>query len=130
MVAPLPENVRLAGLVGPRLTALLAFQKGACHMSYTSIQTFLSDVFRLPLSSGQIAKIIQKASAALGPCHLDLHDVLPQQPMMNIDETGHSENAQRIWTRGFHVPGPQGFTWFHIDPSRSTAVGRSESSGL
>lgn len=122
MAAPLPENVQLAGLVGPRLTALLAFQKGACHMSYTSIQTFLDDVFRLPLSTGQIAKIIQKASAALAPCHLELQDVLPQQPVMNIDETGHPENGEHLWTWGFHVPGPQGFTWFHIDPSRSTAV--------
>jgi hypothetical protein len=31
IAAPLPEDVRAAGLVGPRLTALLGFQKGACH---------------------------------------------------------------------------------------------------
>ncbi len=114
--------MRLAGLVGPRLTALLAFQKGACHMSYTSIQTFLEDVFSLPLSTGQIAKIIQKVSAALSPSHLELQGALPQQPVMNIDETGHPENGQRMWTWGFHVPGARGFTWFHVDPSRSTEV--------
>lgn len=122
MAAPLPDHVRLAGLVGPRLTALLAFQKGACHMSYTSIQTFLEDVFSLPLSTGQIAKIIQKVSAALSPSHLELQGSLPQQPVMNIDETGHPENGQRMWTWGFHVPGTRGFTWFHVDPSRSTEV--------
>ena len=122
IAAPLPEDVRLAGLVGPRLTALLAFQKGACHMSYTSIQTFLGDVFGLPLSTGQIAKIIQKASAALGPSHAELEAALPWQSVMNIDETGHPENGKRLWTWGFHVPGPHGFTWFHIDPSRSTDV--------
>ncbi|MGO9115000.1 MAG: IS66 family transposase [Thermoguttaceae bacterium] len=122
MAAPLPDQVRLAGLVGPRLTALLAFQKGACHMSYTSIQTFLEDVFSLPLSTGQIAKIIQKVSAALSPSHLELQGALPRQPVMNIDETGHPENGQRMWTWGFHVPGARGFTWFHVDPSRSTEV--------
>ena len=122
VAAALPEDVRLAGLVGPRLTALLAFQKGACHMSYASIQTFLRDVFGLPLSTGQIAKIIQKASAALGKSHAELEAALPQQAAMNIDETGHPENGKKLWTWGFHVPGPQGFTWFHIDPSRSTAV--------
>ena len=120
--ARLPEEVRLAGLVGPRLTALLAFQKGACHMSYTSIQTFLGDVFGLPLSTGQIAKIIQKGSAALGPSHEELEAALPWQAVMNIDETGHPENGKKLWAWGFHVPGPQGFTWFHIDPSRSTEV--------
>lgn len=122
IVAPLPEDVRLAGLVGLRLTALLAFQKGACHMSYTSIQTFLKDVFGLPLSTGQIAKIIQKASAALDLAHAELEAALPQQSVMNIDETGHPENGKKLWTWGFHVPGPEGFTWFHIDPSRSTDV--------
>jgi len=122
IAAPLPQDVRLAGLVGPRLTALLAFQKGACHMSYTSIQTFLDDVFGLPLSTGQIAKIIQKASVALGPSHAELEATLPGQSMINIDETGHPENGKKLWTWGFHVPGSRGFTWFHIDPSRSTEV--------
>ena len=122
VAAPLPKDVRLAGLIGPRLTALLAFQKGACHMSYTSIQTFLGDVLSLPLSTGQIAKVIQKASRALAPSHAELQAALPRQPVMNIDETGHPENGKDLWTWGFHVPGPEGFTWFHIDPSRSTKV--------
>ena len=30
-LAPLPRKVRQAGLVGPRLTALIAYLKGACH---------------------------------------------------------------------------------------------------
>lgn len=122
IAAPLPEEVRRAGLVGPRLTALMAFQKGACHMSYTSIRTFLDDVFGLPLSTGQIAKIVQKASAALQSSHAELEAALPGQPMINVDETSHPENGQKLWTWGFHVPGPQGFTWFHIDPSRSAEV--------
>ena len=122
VAAPLPEDVRLAGLVGPRLTALLAFEKGACHMSYTSIQTFLGDVLGLSLSTGQIAKIVQKASAALSFSHAELEAALPGQAAMNIDETGHPENGKRLWTWGFHVPGPQGFTWFHVDPSRSSDV--------
>jgi transposase len=122
IAVPLPHEVRLAGLVGPRLTALLAFQKGACHMSYTSIRTFLGDVLGLRLSTGQIAKIIQKASAALAPSHAELGAALPWQSVMNIDETGHPENGKKLWTWGFHVPDSRGFTWFHIDPSRSTEV--------
>jgi transposase len=122
LAASWPQALQHAGLIGPRLTALLAFQKGACHMSYTSIRTFLGDVFGLPLSTGQIAKIIQKASAALAPCHAELEAALPGQPLLHIDETGHPENGAGLWTWGFHVPGPRGFTWFHIDPSRSTKV--------
>ena len=122
IAVPFPDEVRLAGLIGPRLTALLAFQKGGCHMSYTSIQTFLGDVVGLQLSTGQIAKVVQKASAALEPCHEELQASLPRQSVLDIDETGHPENGHRMWSWGFHVPGPQGFTWFHIDPSRSTDV--------
>lgn len=122
IAAPLPDEVKRAGLIGPRLTALMAFQKGACHMSYTSIQTFWGDVFGLPISTGQIAKIVQKASAALESCYAELQASLPDQSVLNIDETGHPENGKRMWSWGFHTPGPQGFTWFHIDPSRSTDV--------
>jgi len=34
LAAALPEEVRRPGLLGPRLTALVAYQKGACHMSW------------------------------------------------------------------------------------------------
>ncbi|NIQ98584.1 MAG: hypothetical protein GTN78_00050, partial [Gemmatimonadales bacterium] len=33
VAAPLPKEVVRAGLVGPRLSALIAYQKGACHMT-------------------------------------------------------------------------------------------------
>jgi len=52
VAAPLPDEVLRAGLVGPRLSALIAYQKGACHMSYRVIETFLDDVVRLSLSPG------------------------------------------------------------------------------
>jgi len=122
VAAPLPDEVVHAGLVGPRLSALVAYQKGACHMSYSVIQGFLGDVVHLPLSTGQLAKVVQKASAALGPCYEQLQAVLPQQRVLNVDETGHPENGDDLWTWGFHAPGPKGFTFFHIDPSRSSDV--------
>jgi transposase len=48
VAASLPEAVVCAGLVGPRLSALIAYQKGACHMTYRVIETFLQSgpVFR------------------------------------------------------------------------------------
>ncbi len=36
--APLPPTVEKGGLVGPRLTALIGFLKGACHMSFSTIR--------------------------------------------------------------------------------------------
>ena len=122
VAASLPEDVVRAGLIGPRLSALIAYQKGACHMSYRVIETFLSDVLRLPISTGQLAKIIRKASHALEPGYDQVQAALPTCSVLNIDETGHPENGNKLWSWGFHAPGPAGFTFFHIDPSRSSDV--------
>jgi transposase len=40
----LPGHVVKGGLAGPRLTALVAFLKGVCHASYSTIRKFLRDV--------------------------------------------------------------------------------------
>jgi transposase len=119
---PLPAEVRQAGLLGPRLTALVAYQKGACHMSVETIRRFLSDVFQLPISHGQVVKVVQKASAALAPCYQQLQEALPRQAYMGIDETGHPECGRGLWSWCFHIPGQDRFTWFHIDASRGSKV--------
>ena len=122
LAAPLPPEVRRAGLLGPRLTALAAYQKGACHMSAETVRRFLADVFQLPISHGQVLKTVQKASAALAPCYEQLQQALPQQASLGIDETGHRERGRGLWSWCFHVPGQDRFTWFHIDPSRGSKV--------
>ena len=120
--APLPPEVVQGGLIGPRLTALLAYQKGACHMSYALIQRFCSDVLQLPISTGELAKVVHKASAALAPAHEEVRCALPQESRLNVDETGHPECGRRLWAWGFHAPGAHGFTWYHIDAARSCEV--------
>lgn len=122
VAATLPDEVMRGGLVGPRLSALIAYQKGACHMSYRVIQTFLEDVFQLDLSTGQLVKIAGKASEALVLSYQEMQAALPTCTMVNVDETGHPENGKKLWTWGFHAPGPNGFTCFHIDPARSSDV--------
>jgi transposase len=122
LAVTLPKDVRRAGLLGPRLTALVAYQKGACHMSVETIRRFLTDVLHLPISHGQVLKTVQKVSAALQPCYEQLQKALPQQAYMGIDETGHPERGRGLWSWCFHVPGQNRFTWFHIDPSRGSKV--------
>jgi transposase len=122
LAARLPEEVRRAGLLGPRLTALVAYQKGVCHMSVETIRRFQADVLHLPISHGQVVKTVQKASEALGPCYEQLQQALPQQEYLGIDETGHPEQGRRLWSWCFHASSQGGFTWFHIDPSRGSKV--------
>lgn len=119
-VAELPPAVRAAGLVGPRLSAYVAFLKGACHVSYSTIQTLLRDVFDLSLSTGQLAKLTTvRAAAALATPYEELCASLPNQPRLGIDETGHKDNGQRHWTWCFRAAA---FVVFRVDPSRGSAV--------
>ena len=61
--APLPEAIEKAGLFGPRLTALVAFMKGVCHASFSTIRKFLRDVVRVDVCRGyaQVPDVITSA---------------------------------------------------------------------
>jgi transposase len=119
ITAPLPGEVTRAGLLGPRLSALVAYQKGACHMSYTTIRAFLGDVLGLPLSTGQLAKVVAKTSASLARAYEQLADALPNEPIVGVDETGHKDSGQSHWTWCFRAGR---FTWYKIDRSRGSDV--------
>jgi len=117
--APMPEAVQKAGLFGPRLTALVAFMKGVCHASFSTIRKFLRDVVRVDVSRGYLAKLIGKVSASLAPSYAELFERLPGEAVLNIDETGHKENGQKFWTWCFRA---QLYTLFRIDKSRGSKV--------
>ncbi len=116
---PIPRQVRAAGLVGPQLTALVAYLKGACHCSFTTIRKFLRDVLKVSLSRGQLRKLCAKVADSLETVYQQLLDALPKERRLNIDETGHKENGQSLWTWCFRAPL---FTLFKIEPSRGSKV--------
>jgi transposase len=122
VIAPLPPDVEAAGLVGPRLSATIAFQKAACHMSYSTIQKFWQDLTGLHLCRGQLAKVVQKHSQALARPYQELCQALSDQGRLGIDESGHKDAGKRHWTWCFRAPR---FTVFHIDPSRGSEVLRA-----
>lgn len=117
--APLPEEVRKAGLFGPRLTTLVAYMKGVCHASFSTIRKFLRDVVGIRISRGQLAKIIGKVSQSLAGAYEELLGGLPDAARVNVDETGHKENGERYWTWCFRA---ELYTLFRIDKSRSSDV--------
>jgi transposase len=118
-VKPIPRAVRKAGLVGPRLTALVGYLKGACHCSFSTIRKFLQDVVGVGISRGQLRKVCGKVARSLDPAYQDLLAALPAQKRLNVDETGHKEYKQALWTWCFKAPL---FTLFKIDPSRGSDV--------
>jgi hypothetical protein len=117
--ASLPPAIEQGGLVGPRLTTLIAYLKGACHASYSTIRKFLRDVVRVTISRGQLAKVIGKVSRALDEPYQELLANLPAQARLNVDETGHHDQGEQWWTWCFRA---SLYTLFKIDPTRSGDV--------
>src|ERR1035437_9312966 len=114
-----PAQVESAGLVGPRMTALIAYLKSVCHASFTTIQKFCRDVLGVTISRGQLARALHKVSQDLPGPHEELQALLPIQERLNVDETGHKDNGKPFWTWCFRA---QLFTFFKIDQSRGSQV--------
>mgnify|MGYP001980695044 CR=1 FL=1 len=117
--AELPAEVDKGGLVGPQLTAHIGYLKGVCHASYTTIQKYVQQVLGVPLSTGQLAKLMGKVTAALEAPYEELLEALPCEASLNVDETGHKDNGDRYWTWCFRA---HLYTLFKIDPSRGSDV--------
>jgi transposase len=117
--APLPIGIERGGLVGPRLTTVIAYLKGVCHASYSTVRKFVRDVVGLTISRGQLARIIAKVSEALDRPYEQLLEGLPGQGQLNVDETGHRQNRLRQWVWCFRAGL---YTLFKIDPTRSAGV--------
>src|SRR3981189_2838051 len=101
--APLPPGIARGGLVGPSLTTLIAYLKGACHASFSTVRKFLRDVVRVTISRGELARVIGKVSRALERPYQELLDDLPGQARLNVDETGHKRNGDRQWAWCFRA---------------------------
>jgi len=108
-----------AGLVGPRLSALVAYLKGVCHCSFSTIRKFLRDVACVTISRGQLAKLIAKVSESMKETYELLLGILPDESYLNVDETGHKDCGKRMWAWCFRAPL---FTMFKIAPSRGSEV--------
>jgi hypothetical protein len=117
--AALPKPVRDAGLVGPHLTSLIAYLKGACHCSFSTIRTFLRDVVGVRVSRGWLARLCARVSDSLRTPYEQLLDRLPHQGRLNVDETGHKDDGTPMWTWCFRA---DLFTLFKIAPTRGSRV--------
>jgi transposase len=117
--ACLPGDIELGGLLGPRLTAFIAYLKGFCHASYSTIRVYLRDVLRIKVSRGMLMKVIAKVTDALDEPYEEILTRLPDEAVLNVDETGHKDNGDRWWTWCFRA---SLHTLFKIDPRRSADV--------
>jgi transposase len=76
IIASLPNEVQKGGLLGADISAMTALMKGGCHMSFSTVQQFFKEAFRLDLSRGMLNKATKKVSAALKPAYQQLTEGL------------------------------------------------------
>lgn len=119
IIASLPDEVQKGGLFGADMTAMVAFMKGGCHMSFSTIQQFFKEVLKLDVSRGMLNKATQKVAASLEPAYQQVVECLPKASYLGIDETGHKDNGDKFWTWCFQSPQ---YSLFHIDKSRGSQV--------
>jgi len=103
--AALPSSVEKGGLIGPILTAQIAYMKGAMHASFSTIRKYLRDVMGLTISRGHLSNLVSKVSDALENSYTALLALVKSEEVVNVDETGHKDNGNRFWTwcfRGAH----------------------------
>lgn len=117
--SPLPLPIERGGLAGPNLTALIAFMKGVCHASYSTIRKFLRDVVGVQIERSTLCKIINKVSQALEGSYEELLVLLPFEDILNIDETGHKDRGRLWWTWCLRA---DLYTIYKIDARRSAEV--------
>ena len=100
--APLPEEVE--GQFGPQLTALIAYLTVVCRLPRLVVQRLLEGALQISISLGSTQHAWEEASAAVAtPCE-ELERALPQQPVLNCDETGHRTNGQKRWLWALVAP--------------------------
>ena len=115
----LPAAIAATGLIGPRMMGLLLFMKGAMRNSYSALEEFLGHVLGFKVCRGYLAKVMVRGSQALQSPVEELRSLLPVQRWLNVDETGHKDNGQGMWTWCFRA---EHFVLFSIQASRGSEV--------
>ena len=118
-IASMPDEIRKGGLLGADVTSAVAFMKGGCHMSFSTIRQFFKEIMRLDICRGMLSKAVQKVSKSLEVSYNRLASHLPDEPYLGIDETGHKDEGKKHWTWCFQT---SDYTLFHIDKSRGCRV--------
>ncbi len=117
--AELPPGVVEGQLFDRRLSALIAYMKGALHASYSNLQAFCRDVLGIEVARSHLCNTIARVNEALAAPHEELQEHLPTEPVLNIDESGWKDRGLKYWIWIFCTPL---VSFFHIAKSRGAKV--------
>ena len=117
--APLPAGVIEGQLFGPRLQALVAYLKGNLGASYTEVAELCGDVLGVNVSRGMVCRVIARVNEALKQPYQEVEQRLPQEKILNVDESGWKDSGKQYWVWLFCS---QLIAFFTIKRSRGSEV--------
>ena len=79
----------------------------------------LEHVLGIPLSLGSVQKVWEEASDAVAGPYEELARQLPQEPVLNSDETGYRTNGEKRWLWALVA---SSFVFYKIAPTRGAEV--------
>jgi transposase len=97
---------------GARLAAFVAMLSGESRQSHRQIQAFLSEVFGIEIARGTINGIRQEVSEAVAAASTEAKEFAQQQPVVNCDETGFSQQNRD----GKNPDEKQAWLWVLVTP--------------
>lgn len=112
--AQLPTEVGNSNF-GPRLTGIIAYLTAVIHVSRRATREFCETLLNVTISLGSVQNLLETTSEALEPIDKELQNALPQQPVINADETGWY--GQWLWIFVNSI-----FIYFHVAQSRGSNV--------
>jgi transposase len=115
--AALPEAIR--GQFGPQLTALIAYWTVVCRLPRRLVETMLADVLGITISLGSTQKAWEEVSQAVAETVRDLQKQLPEQAVLNVDETGWRSNGEKRWMWALVA---QPFVFYVVSATRGAEV--------
>ncbi len=75
----------------------MAYLTVVCRLPRAVVQRLLDGALQISVSLGSTQKAWEEASAAVAVPYAALQDALPQQRVLNADETGHRTNGDKRW---------------------------------
>jgi transposase len=93
--------------------------KGNTGASHRELQQYCQDVLGITVSQGFLNKVLERVNTALEVPYQGLGEQVPKEPVLNIDETGWSDQGKRYWVWLFCT---QLIGYFTIQKTRGCVV--------
>jgi len=112
--ATLPPEA-LKSNFGPRLAAMIAYLAAVLHVSRRGTREFCETLLNVNIALGSVQNLLEDTSSALKPIDKELKEALPEEPVINADETGWRDRWLWIFVAS-------SFIYFQVAKSRSSEV--------